>query len=115
MSKLTKTGYSSIFESMLSKMAGPVQSPPTGPQTFTGEVPQKGTGWGRIELKNLFKEWLDIDRGDFFSGTEEEARAALEDLEKKIVAEIQHMKEPFTPTNTPKVNYEPSSFPSMTE
>jgi len=113
MSKLTKTGHSSIFESMLSKLGQAVQAPPTPPQTepqtFTGEVPQQGTGWGRIELKNLFEEWLTIDR----SGTHE--RAKLELLEKKIVSEIQNMKEPFTPTNTPKVNYEPSSFPSMTE
>ena len=105
MSKLTKTGHSSLLESMLSKVAQ------TEPQTFTGNVPQQGTGWGRIELKNLFEEWLTLDR----SGTDEEARVRLEDIEKKIVAEIQHMKEPFTPTNTPKVNYEPSSFPSMTE
>jgi hypothetical protein len=103
MSQISKVGQSSIFESMLLKLAEPVQAPPistpttqTEPQTFTGEVPQKGTGWGRIELKNLFEEWLDLNRS-YSHLTTGEYREKMTQLEDKILAQIQEMREEYTP------------------
>jgi len=100
MSQITKTNHSSIFESMLLKMAQAVETPPipaqTEPQTFTGKVPQKGTGWGRIELKNLFEEWLDIERSSPHLTTSE-YREKMSKLEDRILAQIQEMREDFTP------------------
>jgi len=99
---------------MLTKLAQSLEAPPappkTEPQTFTGEVPQKGTGWGRIELGNLFKEWLAIEKTAMY---DDASRQKLEDLEQKIVAEIQNMKEPFTLDREVRVDYTPQSFPKF--
>lgn len=98
MSKISKTGNSQIVESMMSKIAAPTYVPlKTEPQSFTGEPTKKPTGWGRIELKNIFTEWLDLERSHPHL-TESEYQSKMSELENKISTEISNMKESFEPS-----------------